>query len=272
MSQAQIPLEDTFADVVSKAMRGLVQTDAMVAQAAGLGLEQVVALRTGHWSPSAAAAVAPVLGLNADALVALGEGRSAPPPLHLEGLETFTTAFDDMLVNSYLAWAPHSREAAAFDTGSDAGPMLDFLKQNDLTLKAVFITHTHGDHVFELDRLCAKTGAPAYVNTLEPLEGAQSFEPGSCWNIGALRIKAELTRGHSRGGTTYVIQGLERGIAVVGDALFAASMGGAKVSYADALRTNREVIFTLKDDTVLCPGHGPLTTVGWERRWNPFFA
>ena len=272
MSQTQIPLEDTFADVVSKAMRGLVQTDAMVAQAAGVDIERVVALRTGHWSSSVAVAVSQVLGLNADALVALGEGRSVPPHLRLEGMETFTTAFDDMLVNSYLAWDSHSRAAAAFDTGSDAGPMLDFIKQNHLTLKAVFLTHTHGDHVFELDRLCSKTGAPAYVNILEPLEGAQPFEAGVQWNIGALRITGELTCGHSRGGTTYVIQGLERGVAVVGDALFATSMGGAKVSYADALRTNRDVIFTLKDDTVLCPGHGPLTTVGWERRWNPFFA
>jgi glyoxylase-like metal-dependent hydrolase (beta-lactamase superfamily II) len=272
MSEAQIPLEDTFADVVSKAMRGLVQTDAMVAQAAGLELEQVVALRTGHWNPEVATGVSRALGLNPKALVGLAEGRSTPPSLRVPGLETFTTAFDDMLVNSYLVWDAQSREAAAFDTGSDAGPMLEFLTRHHLALKAVFVTHTHGDHVFELDRLCSRTGAPAYVNALEPLAGAQSFEAGCHWRLGALHITAGLTCGHSRGGTTYVIRGLERDVAVVGDALFAASMGGAKVSYADALRTNRAVIFTLDENTVLCPGHGPLTTVGWERQWNPFFA
>jgi glyoxylase-like metal-dependent hydrolase (beta-lactamase superfamily II) len=49
-------------------------------------------------------------------------------------------------------------------------------------------------------------------------------------------------------------------------------MGGGGVSYADALRTNREQILTLPDETVLCPGHGPLTTVGEDRAHNPFFA
>ena len=58
---------------------------------------------------------------------------------------------------------------------------------------------------------------------------------------------------------------------VVGDALFAGSMGGGMVSYADALRTNREKIMSLPDETVLCPGHGPMTTVGEEKKHNPFF-
>jgi glyoxylase-like metal-dependent hydrolase (beta-lactamase superfamily II) len=267
-----IPLEDTFADVVTKAMRGLLQTDAMVAQATGLEVPRVVALRTGAWETEAGREVAGALGLNAEALVALAEGRSVPPPLQVRGLESFSTPFDDMLVNSYLVWDAASREAVAFDTGSDAGPMLAFLHQHELALKAVLVTHTHGDHVFELDRLCGKTGAPAFVNRLEPLDGAQGFEAGREWSLGGLRVTSHLTCGHSRGGTTYVVQGLERPVAVVGDALFAASMGGAKVSYADALRTNREVIFALPSETVVCPGHGPLTTVGWERQWNPFFA
>ena len=58
----------------------------------------------------------------------------------------------------------------------------------------------------------------------------------------------------------------------VGDAVFAASMGGGMISYADALRTNQEEIMTLPSETVLCPGHGPLTTVGEERQHNPFLA
>ena len=272
MEPMKIPLEDSFADVVTKAMRGLLQTDAMVAEGAGAAIEQVVALRTGHWDLAVGRSVAGVLGLNPDALVALAEGRSVPPSLSLEGLASFSTAFDDMLVNSYLVWDAASGEAVAFDTGSDAGPMLDCIREKGLTLKALLVTHTHGDHVFELDRLCSKTGAHAFVNALEPLAGAEAFVTGRDWSLGRLRVTSHLTCGHSRGGTTYVVHGLERPVAVVGDALFAASMGGAKVSYADALRTNREVIFALPPETVLCPGHGPLTTVGWERQWNPFFA
>ena len=70
---------------------------------------------------------------------------------------------------------------------------------------------------------------------------------------------------------TYIIEGLAKPVAVVGDALFAGSMGGGMVSYADALRTNREKIMTLPDDTILCPGHGPLTTIRSEKLRNPFF-
>ena len=60
-------------------------------------------------------------------------------------------------------------------------------------------------------------------------------------------------------------------MAIVGDALFAQSMGGGMVSYRDALETNRKALFTLPDDTVVCPGHGPMTSIGEEKRVNPFF-
>jgi glyoxylase-like metal-dependent hydrolase (beta-lactamase superfamily II) len=73
------------------------------------------------------------------------------------------------------------------------------------------------------------------------------------------------------GGITYVIKGLDEPVAIVGDAVFAGSMGGGMVSYQDALQTNREKIMSLPDETVLCPGHGPMTTVGEEKNHNPFF-
>ena len=69
-----------------------------------------------------------------------------------------------------------------------------------------------------------------------------------------------------------MVAGLERPVAVAGDSLFAGSMGGGNVSYEDALRNNREKILTLPDETIVCPGHGPLTTVGKEKRENAFFA
>jgi len=85
-------------------------------------------------------------------------------------------------------------------------------------------------------------------------------------------VKSYTTSGHSVGGTTYLIEGLERPIAVVGDAMFAGSMGGGMVSFPDAWKNNREKILTLPDETILCPGHGPMTSVGEEKRNNPFFA
>jgi len=60
-------------------------------------------------------------------------------------------------------------------------------------------------------------------------------------------------------------------VAVVGDSLFAGSMGGGMISYFEALENNRAKVFSLPNETVLCPGHGPLTTVGEEKQHNPFF-
>jgi len=67
------------------------------------------------------------------------------------------------------------------------------------------------------------------------------------------------------------VHGLARALAVVGDSIFAASMGGGVISYADAVRNNREQVLTLPEDTILCPGHGPLTSVGEQKVANPFF-
>lgn len=268
-----LPLEDTLPDILGKAQRGLGLSDSAVAARAGLSVEAVQRLRAGQFDAAATRQVAPVLGLNARALEAIGEDAYAPAPVgSFDGLSQFNTKFDDMTVNAYLVWDPATLDAAAFDTGSDCTGILDQLRSGGLTLRSIFLTHTHGDHVFDLDRLHQKTGAPAFVSSREPLRGAAPIDPGREFTLGSLRIGTRLTWGHSRGGMTYVITGLRRPAAVVGDALFAGSMGGGMVSYQDALRTNREEIFSLPGDTILCPGHGPMTSVAEEKEHNPFFA
>jgi glyoxylase-like metal-dependent hydrolase (beta-lactamase superfamily II) len=107
---------------------------------------------------------------------------------------------------------------------------------------------------------------------MEGVPGIKTFAAGKEFRIGSLTVATRLTKGHAPGGITYVIGGLERPVAIVGDALFAGSMGRANTSYADCLRTNREEILSLPPQTILCPGHGPLTTVALERKHNPFFA
>ncbi len=267
-----IPLEDFFNDIVGKSMRGLGLADSAVAEKSGVSAADVQSLREGNWNAATARKIAHTLGLGADALVGLGEKTYRPADVSVAGLAQFNTPYEDMTVNSYLAWDTTSKEAVAFDTGADATPMLDALAQHGLKLKFILLTHTHGDHILELDRLSEKTGAPAFVGDREPIEGAESFPAGRTWTVGGLAIESRLTWGHSKGGITYVIRGLAKPVAVVGDAVFAGSMGGGGVSYAAALATNRAEIFTLSDDTVICPGHGPLTTIGEERRHNPFFA
>lgn len=268
----QIPLEDNFNDIVGKAMRGLGLDDAKVAASAGVSPAQVQSLREGTWDAGTARKVASVLHLGADALVGSGEKTYKPAPVQIAGLAQFNTPYDDMTVNSYLAWDERTREAVAFDTGADCTEMLALLRDKNLSLSAILLTHTHGDHIFDLDRLKEKTGAPAFVGDREPIAGAQTFAAGKEFQVGSLKIGSRLTWGHSKGGITFVVQGLARPVAVVGDAVFAGSMGGGGVSYADALQTNKAEIMTLSDDTIICPGHGPMTTVGEEKRNNPFFA
>lgn len=267
-----IPLEDKFADIVGKAMRGLKLSAADVAARSGLTESAVSSLGEGHFDAAAARAVAPVLGLGAEALVAAGEESWKPHAVAVSGLACFNTVFDDMTVNSYLAYDKSSAAAVAFDTGADCSDMLAFIEKEKLSLKLILLTHTHADHIQDLPKLHKATGAPAFTSDREPTSGAEPISPGHSFACGALSIEARSTWGHSQGGITYVVRGLERPVAVVGDAVFAGSMGGGGVSYADALRTNKSAILSLPDNTVLCPGHGPLTTVGEEKVHNPFFS
>jgi len=268
-----IPLEDSYTDILGKAQRGLSLTDAQLAARSGVSESTVASVKSGNFDATAARALAQTLGLNADALVALAEGTYRPAEVSVAGLAGFTSPFGDMTVNSYVIGDPSTNEAAAFDTGADASEMLDFLREKNLTLKFLLITHTHGDHILELDRIVERTRVPVFVGNREPrLDGAEAFPAGKKFSIGSLSVDTRLTWGHAQGGITYVVHGLSRPVAVVGDAVFAGSMGGGMVSYADALRTNREEILTLPDATILASGHGPLTSVGEQKTSNPFLA
>jgi hydroxyacylglutathione hydrolase len=267
-----IELEDFSEDIIGKAMRGLAITPPQLSALSGVGEQHIKALLKGNFNEQAARAIAPHLALSADALVACGQSIWHPNPVEIEGLEIFNTPWRDMRVNAFVLWDPGSGQAAAFDTGADAGAMIDFLEKNSLTLGAVYLTHTHGDHIADLDRLLATfSQPPVYVSEHEPLQGTIAIAAGHSARIGGLALETRLTRGHSRGGHTYVVTGLARPIAIVGDALFAGSMGGGMVSYSDALETNRQQIFTLADNTVVCPGHGPMSSVGEEKQHNPFY-
>ena len=262
-------LEDNFTDVLGKAMRGLRLTVGELAARSGVPAAAIERVCGGQFDRGILEALAVPLKLNPVALAELPEYR--PRAVAVGGLTPFSTSLGGMQVNSFVVCDRQSGAAAAFDTGADCTPVLDFLRSNQLTLQSIFLTHTHADHVADLPRLRSRTDALAYVSNRESADGAEGFDEGREFRCGALRIETRLTWGHSRGGTTYVIHGLERPVAVVGDAMFAGSIGGGAVSYPDALRTNREKILTLPGDAVLCPGHGPMTTVAWEREHNPFF-
>jgi len=269
---ATIPLEDGFTDVLGKAQRGLKFSDELVAARAGLTMVQWTRLKSGEeFDDVVLQRAAAALELGAEALIALAHKSWAPPPVDVAGVKQFNTVWEDMTVNSYLVWDVRTRQAAVFDTGGDCRPILQFARENGLKISLLLLTHTHPDHVLDLPRLKAETGAPAFVGEQEKFADAQPFAEGRTFKLGKLKIGTRLTSGHAAGGITFVITGLERPVAVVGDALFAGSMGGGLISFADALENNRRKIFTLPDRTVLCPGHGPLTTINEEKLHNPFY-
>jgi glyoxylase-like metal-dependent hydrolase (beta-lactamase superfamily II) len=159
-----------------------------------------------------------------------------------------------------------------FDTGPVADQILSFIKEQKLSIDSIFLTHTHRDHIACLDELRKGVRYPSvYVHELEAIDGCISIREGFEHRVDGLSLSALHTHGHALGGITYVINGLGEPVAIVGDAVFAGSMGGGMISYTDALSTNREKILSLPEDTILCPGHGPLTKVDWEKKYNPFF-
>ena len=225
-----IPLEDQFQDVVGKARRGLRLSESQLAQKAAVPLEAVEAfLKGGNLEgDNFDDRITDVLGLDLPALRELERGAWHPGDVTLPATAAaFNVPFGgDMTVNFYLAWDRDGGQAAAFDTGGDCGALLQTLREHDLKLGGIFLTHTHEDHIADLDRLRAETGAPVYVSALEKFPGVNPVQDGQSFTVGGLSVAARLTPGHSPGGLTYVVSGVEPALAVVGDALFAASMGG----------------------------------------------
>jgi hydroxyacylglutathione hydrolase len=268
-----IPLEDNVGDIIGKAQRGLRIAESELATRAGLSSEQLRELRAGKFEETVLRAIAPILNLDAAALVDLARDNWKPDKLeNFDGLAQFTSDYSGMAVNSYLLWDPETKHAAAFDTGADCAEMLRRATRENLSIKLILLTHAHPDHVADLPALREKTGAHVHAPVREPVPGAEPIEEDKKFRVGKIDIEARLTWGHSPGGITFVTIGLARPIAIVGDSLFAGSMGGGNVSYNDAVKNNLEKILTLPDETIICPGHGPITSVGEEKRHNPFFA
>ena len=272
---ARIPLEDNFNDVINKAQRGLKISDDDLAKLAEVSLEDLAAIKAGQPLDAVIRRVARHLRLSTSALENLAHKRWYPQlPDFPKGFAAFNTPYEDMTVNSYLIWDPRARLAAAFDTGASCEGMLDLIHTEGLTLRYIFLTHTHEDHVADLPRLATETKAEVWASELEPAPypGAKTFKENAHFHIGSLAIKTLFTFGHSPGMTTYFVTGLSWPIAFVGDSVFASSMGGSPTHFADQYRNNKEKIFTLPRDTVLASGHGPLSTLSQEKQHNPFFA
>ena len=273
LSRMQPELEDFYEDILGKSMRGLGLDPKSLQEQSGLSQSAIEQALQGHYEEDTANTLAPILGLHPKALREAGKKSWKPAPISLAGLAQCNTPFGDMRVNAYVLWDVESKEAILFDTGAEATPLLAILQQHQLKPRYLLITHAHADHVAALDEV--RKAFPQITVVAPPQSGidaAESCPEGWRFQIGSLHGEALHTPGHSADGTTFVVQGLEHPVAVVGDAVFAGSMGGAPNAWKSALAVNREKIFTLPPETILCPGHGPMTTVAEESQHNPFYA
>ncbi len=268
----EIGLEDFHEDILGKAMRGLGIGKREMASRLKVEKSDIDDVLSGACDEILIAGMADELGLCKSKLLVSARKEWSPSAIQLFGLKQFNLPFGSMEVNVFLAWDQEAGKSWIFDTGPDATPILDFLKKENLSVDAIFLTHTHSDHIACLEKLKQKTeNPPVFVHKLEPIAGVGSIEEGFERQMGCLSLKSLHTHGHSVGGTTYLFNGLDEAVAVVGDSLFAGSMGGGMVSYRNAITNNRKKLMTLPERTVVCPGHGPMTTIVEEKAHNPFF-
>ncbi len=271
-------LEDHAGDIIRKARAMSRVSTAAAARAAGLTEAELTMLEESGQAPKKTnlAALAELIGLNPAKLEAVANGW-VPGEKDLgtwRELRCLTTTAGGMAVNCYLVWDEVSREAALFDTGWDASPVARLITENQLQLRHIFITHGHEDHVAALGELRKQFPKARLHSGSKNAPVDQRNRPNDFIHLGSLRITHRDTPGHAEDGTTYIVGTWPEDaphVAIVGDALFAASIGRGNQSWDLARQKVREQILTLPPETLLCPGHGPLTTVAEEKAHNPFF-
>ncbi len=271
-------LEDHVGDIIRKARAMSSVSGEAAAQAARLGFGELSTLEE---SGAATAkpdfhALATLIGLNPEKLEGIANGwLPSKKDLSLwRELRCVTTTSRGMAVNCYLVWDEVSREAAVFDTGWEGGPVLSLIDENQLALRHIFITHTHEDHVAALGQLREKFPKARVHSSSKHAPVDQRNRPNDFIHLGSLRITNRDTPGHAEDGTTYIVGTWPEDaphVAIVGDAIFSGSIGRGNQSWELARQKVRDQILTLPPETLICPGHGPLTTVAEEKAHNPFF-
>ena len=265
-------LEDNHEDIIAKAIRGKSISKSSIAESVNVERSAIDRILKGEVLEDVIIRIAPVLGLDSEKLLISSRKEWSPKPIELPGVKRFESEFGEMSVNSYVVFDQDSKKALIFDTGTNCNSLISFIEEDGLKVDSILLTHTHRDHIYCLEQLKSHfPGVDIVVHKSEQLLGTSPIEENFRLRVGAIQLNSLHTHGHSVGGLTYLMDGLPCPVAIVGDALFAGSMGGGMVSYADALETNREKIMTLPDHCVICPGHGPMSTIGEEKKYNPFF-
>ena len=277
-----IPLEDTYLDIIKKAAVGHGLGEKKIAELSQVPITKINDFFNGAYCIFTLQAIAQILNLDFQSLKAHAEGHCQPPEILQEGLLQYQTAFEyrpnqALSVNHYLLVDARNQTALLFDTGTDANDTLQYLKSKSLSLLAIFITHQHKDHIWALNDFSKAHPEADIYSSQACNDSSYSFnliKPENPQKFGSFEIEAYETKGHTEDGMSFKVTGLSNNIMFVGDALFAHSQGGiySRKAYHNALNINRSNILSQSEDTILAPGHGPLTTVNHEKQNNPFYA
>jgi glyoxylase-like metal-dependent hydrolase (beta-lactamase superfamily II) len=194
--------------------------------------------------------------------------------------------------NCYIVADRDAGQAVLVDPGEEADLFLARLRSENLALSAIWLTHAHLDHVAGIGLVKERLDVPVWLHPadrslydrapdqarmflgadLAPLPPPdREIIPGDPLRVGACAFDVRFVPGHSPGSVAFVAEG----VAIAGDVLFAGSVGRVDLPGGDGatlVRSIREQLLTLPDDTVVYPGHGPETTIGRERAANPFLT
>ena len=196
-----------------------------------------------------------------------------------------------MQVNCFVLACEKTLEGIIVDPGDNIPEVIELVLEDDIRVVEVVATHGHYDHIAHAASAVRETGAPFAIHPADRFEvenlveiagsiGMDAEPPpridrflqeGDVVRMGEETLEIVHTPGHARGNITLKWPGH----AIVGDSLFAGSIGRTDLPGGDAdllLKSIREKILILEDETKIYPGHGPFTTVGLEKTNNPFFA
>ena len=193
-------------------------------------------------------------------------------------------------MNAYMIYNMKTQDAILIDPGSESDRIIAHVQEKGVRLISILNTHCHIDHVAELAFVQNHFNVPFYIHKEEKplLEGleeqgaffgietkgipdvAGNLSEGDTIQLGDIAGRVLHTPGHSPGSISFHLDNH----LFVGDCIFMDSIGRTdlyKGNYDQLIKSIKEKIFTLPDDTILYPGHGPTTTVGREKKYNPFF-
>jgi hydroxyacylglutathione hydrolase len=201
------------------------------------------------------------------------------------------TADRQFRTNSYLVEDEDTKDAAVIDANLEPQLMIDLVRKRNANVKAILLTHTDVDHVsglsalleafgpipvavHETERYVVAEGRPLrreFGARTEPIENIENLVEGETFRAGSLAFEVLHTPGHSPGGVTLKIGDN----LFTGDALFAGSIGRSDFSNSNAEELLLGIsgkLLSQPDDHIVYSGHGPATTIGRERKTNPFLT